>query len=340
MLATVVFVSWLVTNDIVSFGGWSVPSDSGFLPVLIVFAPMALVLAVAFAAAFARTRKAAKWPQASGRIVASRLAAMRTPDMEGGARVQNVATVAYEFSVAGRKIRGSRISTGAAPADATPEETLKRYPVGATVMVFYDPADPRNSVLERGLPEGLGRGCAIGLAVLAGVIAVVHFAISRGLPFLAAHGAGDRAPLVLAAGGTGLLLLLFFIAFSARARKAAHWPAASGVITSSEVQIRSVSDDGHRQTRYEPTIEYSYSVAGVSYVSRQIAFGVTQVGPRSQAEAVTRRYPEGRAVEVRYDPEKPSDAMLESTRSMRCVIFGAAIFCFAVAVFASGAFGG
>ena len=82
--------------------------------------------------------------------------------------MKTMPAVAYEFSVGGRKVRGNRISVGDDSGGVNTAATLKRYTVGAAVTVYYDPANPKNCVLERGVPEGIGKG----IAVLVGIVVV------------------------------------------------------------------------------------------------------------------------------------------------------------------------
>ena len=65
-----------------------------------------------------------------------------------------IPAVEYEFSVRFDKFRGNRIGIGEiAPGSPQVAEIMRRYPAGASVAVYYDPADPTRSVLERGLPK-------------------------------------------------------------------------------------------------------------------------------------------------------------------------------------------
>jgi hypothetical protein len=50
-------------------------------------------------------------------------------------------------------VRGSRVSIGEImPGSPRVDEVLQRYPTGTSVAVFYDPANPGRSVIERELP--------------------------------------------------------------------------------------------------------------------------------------------------------------------------------------------
>jgi len=105
-----------------------------------------LALGIAFLWLGLRLRKFAQrtlsWPQASGKIVESRA------DIQGvGDDFTKKARIVYSYEVNGTPFNGSRLGgTGM----QTPDMLVKKYPVGATVQVFFDPADPASAVLERG----------------------------------------------------------------------------------------------------------------------------------------------------------------------------------------------
>jgi hypothetical protein len=121
--------------------------------------------------------------------------------------------------------------------------------------------------------------------------------------------------------GVGLILLLVGIAvmtFTLRSRRKARtaesWPIAQGTVTASEVNIRrSRSQKGQRQTSYSPAVSYSYTVAGKTYFADRIGFGQSSGTSRAKAETVAARYPAGAEIAVRYDPQDPSVATLETT---------------------------
>jgi len=99
------------------------------------------------------------WPSVSGVIVASRVEKPRGAEA-GGLQ----AKIVYEYSVAGKKYQGDRVSfnqgSGFAPDD--PRKLTARYPRNASVKVHYDPGAPQKSVLEPGfmptslIPVGIG----------------------------------------------------------------------------------------------------------------------------------------------------------------------------------------
>jgi hypothetical protein len=123
-------------SDHVPYGG-----SPYFWPGLI-FLPLVALAILAVASKLIEQRQARSWTQTSGRIVRSQVETKRHR-FEGEAEtVKNVPAVEYEFTVGDRTVRGVRIGVGDDAGGANIEATLARYPVGATVSVYYDPRDP------------------------------------------------------------------------------------------------------------------------------------------------------------------------------------------------------
>lgn len=114
--------------------------------VILIALPMVVMVVVAVLVKLLEMRRANAWPSAMGRVVRSANEEQRHTSEDDQVTVSSVAVVEYEFAVAGRTWRGSRVSLGELP---NTDATLERYPVGTIVQVFYDPADPANCVLER-----------------------------------------------------------------------------------------------------------------------------------------------------------------------------------------------
>ena len=86
------------------------------------------------------------------------------------------------------------------------------------------------------------------------------------------------------------------------------WPSANGEITRSE--IYSEWKDG--KTQYRPDIVYTYHVDGRSYVSSNVTVGDPLFASSiSTAKRIQAEYPEGRNVDVYYNPDLPSFSVLE-----------------------------
>jgi hypothetical protein len=108
------------------------------------------LIAAAAASAMQKVKRAKSWTKGSARIVSSGL----VPQTINGKEVQ-VPRVEYEFPVGMslHHVRGNTISLAETVGPHGAAETLKRYAVGASVPVYYDPDDPHKSVLERDLPQ-------------------------------------------------------------------------------------------------------------------------------------------------------------------------------------------
>jgi hypothetical protein len=314
--------------------------NSDYFYVGLIFLPMVVLVTVMIVVKLIESRSASHWPQTTAKILKCGTEARHHQFSGEATTVTNVPVVEYVFSANGRAWRGNRISIGDDTGGAHTEATLARFPVGATVPVFYDPADPAHCVLIRdGMPKGAGKGCAIALVMLAAIGAGLYFFSGTALKYLEGHlPNSDRAPFVLAAAGFGLLTLLFFFAARRNSKKAATWPSVRGTIVSSGVESYDKREDGRTTTYYTAAVEYAYQVHGVEYHSRQINLGVTTSGSQAGAAKAAARYPQGAAVDVHYDPENPSSAALENPTGYTWLLLGAALFCFAVAAFAGGLF--
>lgn len=117
---------------------------------------------------------------------------------------------------------------------------------------------------------------------------------------------------VTSLAGAGALLLglhQYRASFSVRS-----WPSTEGLVTHSDV----ARDEEH----WKPDVRYTYSVDGSQFESDSIrfggAFGTTS---RSPAQAVAEQYPAGETVLVFFDPDDPSRACLDRTRSPAVALF-------------------
>ncbi|MDQ2692644.1 MAG: DUF3592 domain-containing protein [Chloroflexota bacterium] len=102
-------------------------------------------------------------------------------------------------------------------------------------------------------------------------------------------------------------IFLGIILFTRRkVTKASTWLSTLGTVTESRIQMRSNSEGG--RTSY-PLVRYTYQVMERSYQSQKVVPGMDVGG--SGAQKVVARYPVGAQVMVYYNPEDPSEALLE-----------------------------
>jgi hypothetical protein len=90
------------------------------------------------------------------------------------------------------------------------------------------------------------------------------------------------------------------------------WPTSSGTILSSEIQSGS-SGGSSRPAMFSPEVRYSFEANGVRYEGNRVSPGtIASSSDRSDAQEVVAKYPTGQKVEVRYNPDDPSEAYLEA----------------------------
>lgn len=323
--------------------------------------PVVVMICAMIANAALKMHKAKNWLPVQAKITRSKLTVRRPPPGNEIGTAVNVPDVTYTFSVQGKSYQGSRVSLGDVSGRFA-EEAVRRYPVGATVTIYYDPNDPGNCVIERGLaaapvsglpsapatpgasastPEARKaalKGCAPALVVLAALGAGGYWLATGGVRELEARLPRAEVPVMLCAIGFGLLTLLFFIGYRRSLLRANAWPVVPGEVTVSRVEERSSSDEGRSRRTYAAVVEFTYEVGGLSFSSRQIALGLEMSGSRSAADKITARYPLGATVEVHYDPANPSQAALENPTGMSWLLFGVAMACFGIALYASRIF--
>lgn len=99
------------------------------------------------------------------------------------------------------------------------------------------------------------------------------------------------------------LAVIFFM--RRKMAQVSQWPSTMGSVIMSSIDRRS-SSDGY--TDY-PVVHYSYQVGGQSYQSTKLAPG-PEVGGTG-ARKVVAKYPAGAQVMVFYNPQNPSDAVVE-----------------------------
>jgi hypothetical protein len=111
--------------------------------------------------------------------------------------------------------------------------------------------------------------------------------------------------------GAGLFALVRgFIDF--RTSKASRdWPSVEGQVNVATVEMKTEHDEDGTTTSYSPQVVYTYSVAGQQYTSDQVIVGARSWHTsRARAEAKL-AYQTGQQVTVYYNPNKPSQAVLE-----------------------------
>ena len=122
------------------------------------------------------------WPVAKGRVLSAKVEKYRQSVSRGTGGPRDRMTLyrpvlLYEYEVAGKRFRGSRIAQSPGLDRGVPEfaeKVVDRYPGGSAVAVRYNPRRPDESVLEPRVPRSWIFGAAIGVALLVLAAYIYH----------------------------------------------------------------------------------------------------------------------------------------------------------------------
>jgi hypothetical protein len=287
-----------------------------------VFAVIAM-LTVGTLTKYREVREVARWPKTSGRIVKSSSESRSiVTHIEPGGRhdssewrsrtnteVRNFAAIVFDYSIGGRRHTGTRVGIRADPGNAGVAETLARYPVGKKVDVFYDPAQPSRSVLERDLPEGAFQFMVLLIVFLVGADIIVNMNVGPAAGLLA-----DLIPVKRFAGAAvslgvmGVIFLLFAAMQWRRVAEGASWRT---------VEAEIIDPSGHPELllgidRSGSWTVYQYKVDGIVYSSDCSSFAEVVRGYFGKAYfgltlPVQRADPRaGQKITVYVDPTNPA----------------------------------
>jgi hypothetical protein len=222
-----------------------------------------------------------------------------------GSRIIGI-DVKYRYAAAGRTFTGDRYRfqfflTANRMRSRDVQLAIGRYPIGERVQVAVDPVDPSESVLLPGpdleslIPLGLGL-----FLMLAGAGEVRKQEKVQPELYLGPPRPRYRTAKILAA--IGLVLLLIGARYLYQGLASQNWPTAEGRILYS-----------HARTgrSYETLLWYEYYVGNQRYLAGNYRAGGNSTPFRDVAVAAAKRYPEGRAVKVHYNPSSPGEALLE-----------------------------
>ena len=291
----------------------SVFDGYGIIPiVLVVGGPMSVMLIAMIANKLLQLRRAAHWPQAAGRIVKSGVTASHQQRIDKETEVVNLPAIEYEFSANGRNYIGRRIGVGEDSGGTNTEATLARYPVGADVAVYYDPADPENCVLERKLPGLPMQGCGTTLISLAFIGAGGYWLYTHFDSLVVPLWTTSSGRIVIIASIVGLLCMMAFLGSLIIIANQQKVPLATvtGKVVESRTQSYSRRVVKSTRTVYVPVVEYAYSVNGHEFRSRVISDDDPGEDSSADAEKIAARYPKESLVRVFYDSANPGNATL------------------------------
>jgi len=254
---------------------------------------------------------------------------------------RNYAEILYSFTVGARTYRGNRVSLAKDPDSAEVVATLKRYPKGKTVPVYYNPKNPDDCILERDDKGNIGLAWKA-VASLVGFILAGFVALTVGADWLRGVVANQhRVPLVVAFVVFALVMILFARVLSRKTRAMRKWPKTPGRIVRSDVTTtveqhdRSGSARDYSVTMYVPRIVYAYEVDGNAFQGDNIGWSSSANTP-AVAEKQVKRFPLQTQVQVFYDPDDPTQSTLAPPRGLLALVFWAIAVAFAFGAYAVG----
>lgn len=284
-----------------------------------------------------RMKHARTWDKVAGVITASGVdqpAAHVSDD-------QNDATpvIRYRYRVGGRDFESDKVNVGglAMTTRVLATRMAARYPVGARVDVYVDPATPTEALLEPAAPENFAA-----IVVFTTVFALIALTLTAHA--LTGHVlyAGNGVPLftfvfpiVALVAGAGCIGA--YVRTLRLARASLQWPKAAGTITHSDVVeeiVEEKPDEDEKSNvrklrhRYQLDLRYAYTIGERDFVGTDINWGGTAIyGLRELAEKAASLYRPGQNVTVHYDPDHPRHAVLEpaSRQGTTALLLGAAL---------------
>jgi hypothetical protein len=109
----------------------------------------------------------------------------------------------------------------------------------------------------------------------------------------------------------GGLLIWMSIVNGRKAKASLAWPSAPGTVVSSVL----VQDTTGEITTFTPVVTYTYVVNGQTLQCDRVGFSPTR------NKKILAKYPKGNPVQVFFDPQHPSTAVLEKGGSTRVMMF-------------------
>jgi hypothetical protein len=94
-----------------------------------------------------KVAQAGSWPSTMGMVTLS------TIEMRRGSEGSSAYPVVhYSYQVMGQPLQGHKVMPGPDVGGSGAHKVVARYPIGAQVMVYYNPENPSEALLERGMP--------------------------------------------------------------------------------------------------------------------------------------------------------------------------------------------
>jgi hypothetical protein len=104
---------------------------------------------------------------------------------------------------------------------------------------------------------------------------------------------------------TGAALVALSLWLRVRSRQAQVWPTVKGQVIESRVDVTNLE-------MIKPVLRYRYEVGGYSHIGFRVSFSGYGVS-KSAMQQLIKPYPQNSAVNVYYNPQNPSSAVLNNS---------------------------
>lgn len=101
-----------------------------------------------------------------------------------------------------------------------------------------------------------------------------------------------------------------------RAQRTAGWPTTEARIVQTEIQTESARRDG---VSYKPRVQYEYTVNGTRHVGSKLSHSIPTSRSRDSIQSVLDRHQVGSTVLAHYNPDQPSESVLDNSRPSRAL---------------------
>ena len=95
-----------------------------------------------------KVAQASRWPSTTGTVIMSMVQWRRSSSSSGA----NYPVVMYSYQAMGQAYQGNKIAPGPEVGGMGAQKIVARYPMGTQVMVYYNPENPSEALLERSTP--------------------------------------------------------------------------------------------------------------------------------------------------------------------------------------------
>lgn len=123
------------------------------------------------------------WPSVQGQVVDTHVDHSARSDADGDMVDSYNPMVNFTYQVGGNTYHGDKVSYSpqrSFDSEAKAQAALQRYPVGGSVTVYYNPANPSESVLEKSA-GGFAVSLVIGIVFILIALCTVCISLAAGL---------------------------------------------------------------------------------------------------------------------------------------------------------------